>query len=169
MKLQRGRRSSRRIGPKRRRLAWSRRGFNEAAVHLGGSERGGVLIHEIVSCFNEAAVHHGGSEYLEMTQWLVFCMLQRGRRSSRRIGRLSQPVVGSKLDASTRPPFISADRSLKAQSHESTTKSLQRGRRSSRRIGWQYITIAGVSGMLQRGRRSSRRIGSRVVVFRLRA
>ncbi|WP_407951449.1 hypothetical protein [Pendulispora rubella] len=89
------------------------RGFNVAAVLHGGSvARPGLgMTRADVFRFNVAAVLHGGSEQEQKMYADVAAALQRGRRSSRRIGAMQTPAINAGWC------------------------SLQRGRRSSRRIG----------------------------------
>ncbi len=108
--LQRGRRSSRRIG-RPASSVWN------AGLMLQRGRRSSRRIGRCTcvsmrptGCFNEAAVHHGGSV---------------------------SGVAGaaSVVSASTRPPFITADRSTAKAQQAAAGSGLQRGRRSSRRIG----------------------------------
>ncbi|WP_407951444.1 hypothetical protein [Pendulispora rubella] len=86
--------------------------------------------------------------------------LQHGRRSFRRIGWpvLSDSHVGT--NASTWPPLISADWMPPVDRGVSAGVALQRDRRSSRRIGY-YEGAKEIANALalQHGRRSSRRGG----------
>ncbi len=109
-------------------FASTRPPFFTAEVH-GGARRGVSSR----TCFNEAAVLHGGGRLAPLGSTPSKTKLQRGRRSSRRRSpNLDQPRPHL-LQASTRPPFFTAE-VVNALSPDSSTKSmLQRGRRSSRR------------------------------------
>ena len=133
--LQRGRRSSRRIGPRSLRLPNGTGRFNEAAVHHGGSGTRSPFGSCPLSRFNEAAVHHGGSvrrihRCRSTNEGFNEAAVHHGGSADRCIS--SEPHG---CQASTRPPFITADRSLEAAQKAATSTALQRGRRSSRRIG----------------------------------
>ena len=134
------------------------------------------------SRFNGAAVHHGGSHAVRVVPNAGQVLLQRGRRSSRRIASLTYPTptllatlqrgrrssrriaavserdAGVIAPASTGPPFITADRITKRTPIPFVRNELQRGRRSSRRIAAKTSCLKYMITKLQRGRRSSRRI-----------
>ena len=168
MKLQRGRRSSRRIGrslrasPTKTPKASTRPPFITAdrildpiKVWLAPElQRGRRSSRRIGRCllfpptglrrFNEAAVHHGGSAVRRLPK------LPKRLASTRppfitadRFNILKTAHVG--IEASTRPPFITADRVGGRMRVRDVVDVLQRGRRSSRRIGRVRASCRGAS------------------------
>ncbi len=134
MRLQRGRRSSRRRSSDTRvRKHHLRDRFNEAAALRGGGHPDTLEVTVYPPSFNEAAALRGGGQLRDRV------VLDRGAASTRpplfaaEVVRSGPRGTDQFREASTRPPLFAAEVPAQEQFHELVFGLLQRGRRSSRR------------------------------------